>query len=117
MLDDETLDPSPSKRRPRSPFSSELQATLTILLESLNHPDSVRCGRNLSSRGRSEIVRAHVGYPSPLEMSSTMGLGGEVIRTGQSRLAGDVAREPAYVDHSALDARAADGPARVTVWE
>jgi phosphoserine phosphatase RsbU/P len=83
----------------RVAISVELQPTLAVLLESLQRLVSFD-GRAIFVReSGQEILRARAtrDYPLNLAVSSTTGLVGEVIRSGQSQLVPNVKHAPAYV--------------------
>ena len=80
-------------------ISVDLQPTLTILLESLHQLVPFDAGGIFVRETGRAVVRAQAtrAYPPALEMPTTAGLVGEVLRTGQSRLVRDVTQEPTYV--------------------
>ena len=72
---------------------------MAILLESLHGLVPYDGGGIFVRETGREVVRARAtrGYPPELEMPSTRGPVGEVVRTGQPRLVRDVGEDPAYV--------------------
>jgi sigma-B regulation protein RsbU (phosphoserine phosphatase) len=79
--------------------SVEVQPTLMVLLGGLHHLVPFAAGGIFVRDAEREVVRARAtrGYPDNLEMPTTLGLAGEVLRTGHPRLVTDVRGEPAYV--------------------
>lgn len=79
--------------------SVELQPTLDVLLGSLQELVPFDAGGIFVRQPGREVVqgRATRGYPPFPEMPVAAGVVGHVIRTGQSRLVRDVARDAAYV--------------------
>ena len=80
-------------------ISVELQPTLQILLDSLHTLVPFDAGGIFVRQAGRQVVRASAAreYPADLEMPSSEGIVGEVIRSGRSRLVGDVRRDPTYV--------------------
>lgn len=79
--------------------SVDVEPTLSYLLGGLHHLVPFAAGGIFVRDPDRDVVRARAtrGYPDNLEMPTTLGLAGEVLRTGRPRLAMDVRTEPAYL--------------------
>jgi sigma-B regulation protein RsbU (phosphoserine phosphatase) len=79
--------------------SVDVQPTLAVLLGGLQHLVPFAAGGIFVRDADRDVVRARAtrGYPDDLEMPTTLGLAGDVLRTGRPHLAMDVRSEPAYV--------------------
>jgi serine phosphatase RsbU (regulator of sigma subunit) len=79
--------------------SVEVQPTLAVLLGGLHHLVPFAAGGIFVRDAHRDVVRARAtrGYPDDLEMPTTLGLAGEVLRTGRPRLVTDVRGAPGYL--------------------